>query len=169
MVEPRQVCIGCAKKRLLTSFPPDLRRTDKISPRCTTCHRRKSRAVTRTVRIKETYGITEVEYEAIAELQAKSFGVDMADNNGYVCGICAGRRSYKLDIDHGHAAARTVGVRASVRGLLCKSCNRRLLKAAKDSVDILHNAVDYLLSPPAQRVLGDGSNAAEADDRIEPQ
>ena len=86
-------------------------------------------------RIEEQYGITADEYQAILATQ------------GGVCAICGGRRSYRLNVDHCH----TTGV---VRGLLCRLCNGRLLTSARDSVEVLYNAIAYLDHPPATLALG---------------
>lgn len=80
---------------------------------------------------------------------------------GGVCAICKGKRP-TYDVDHDHKlekALREMGVdpllatRMSVRGLLCKRCNRRLLPASLDSDVILTAAMDYLGTPPAQSIL----------------
>lgn len=143
VVEPRQVCVKCLKNRALRFFGPDARRTDGRSQSCVSCHRTKRSAGTRAQRILDTYGITEAEYAAI-----------MLAQNG-VCAICKGKRAYNLDLDHCHALERTAGTRASVRGCLCKQCNRRLLKAARDDISILRAAIEYLENPPARQVLSD--------------
>ena len=73
----------------------------------------------------------------------------------HACAICLGRRPYNLDIDHDHALEKAgVPIRETVRGLLCKQDNRRLLRAAKDSPERLRRAAEYLERPPARRVLG---------------
>lgn len=59
-----------------------------------------------------------------------------------ICGkhesICRNGRNiyYGLNIDHCHATGK-------VRGLLCNSCNL-IIGHAKDQIDILHNAIEYL-------------------------
>jgi recombination endonuclease VII len=88
----------------------------------------------------DSYGITEADYEAILEAQ------------GGVCAICQSPRPYRLDVDHDHALERSgTAARGCVRGLLCKRCNRRLLPAAQDRIEILERAIAYLGNPP---VLG---------------
>jgi hypothetical protein len=83
----------------------------------------------------QTYGISTEDYELI-----------LAEQRG-CCAICRRRPRYNLDVDHDHKT----GV---VRGALCKTCNRRLLPAARDSLEVLWRAMDYLRHPPAQRALG---------------
>jgi hypothetical protein len=89
-------------------------------------------------RILETYGITGEEYEAILKAQ------------GGVCYICEQPpRSKRLAVDHDHDKTG----RESVRGLLCRRCNHRLLGSAHDATAILKRAISYLENPPARVVL----------------
>lgn len=77
----------------------------------------------------------------------------MESAQGHVCAICEQPRKYKLNIDHDHAVERQTGsARLSVRGLLCRRCNK-MLAVAGDSIEVLENAVDYLRYPPAHGVL----------------
>lgn len=96
------------------------------------------------------YNITEVEYQAILAYQDGA------------CAICRGKRPGNLDVDHDHRAqgqllaaglSREVAVRDSIRGLLCRRCNRRLLPASLDTTAILYQAIDYLNNWPADEVL----------------
>ena len=74
--------------------------------------------------LKRRYGLTEETFRELMEFQ------------GCACAICK-EYSYNLVVDHDHET----GV---VRGLLCSSCNK-LLGFAKDNVDILHQASQYIL------------------------
>jgi hypothetical protein len=92
--------------------------------------------------LREQYGLSLDDYEALMAAQK------------HACAICQGRRPYNLDIDHDHALERAgVPPRETVRGLLCKQCNRRVLRSARDSVVLLRAAVAYLEDPPARKVL----------------
>jgi len=72
-----------------------------------------------------------VTYESLLALQ------------GGRCGICRQvPRSRRLAVDHDHESGW-------VRGLLCISCNHELLAAARESVEILRNAVYYLTTTPS--------------------
>ena len=70
--------------------------------------------------------------------------LDMLEEQDHVCAICkqpefitnASGTVRPLCVDHCH----TTG---NVRGLLCNTCNI-LLSRARDSVDILENAIEYL-------------------------
>ena len=117
------------------------------SPRgrvCTDCQRKTRRTTSHGARIEVTYGITRAEWLMLFKAQ------------GGVCAICKGRRGYNLDVDHDHALAAKVGIRRSIRGLLCKRCNRQLLPAAWGSSDVLRAAADYLDKPPARGLLQTG-------------
>jgi hypothetical protein len=86
-------------------------------------------------RVADTYGLNPGEYEIL-----------LAAQNG-ACAVCKKKFPYRLDCDHDHAT----GI---VRGLLCKSDNRKVLPYAKDDPIRLRAAADYLENPPAPRVLG---------------
>lgn len=146
MAEKRRPCAKCARNRAERFF------TGPRGSVCATCRRRGRSTATRAVRLEETYGITEAEYAALLAAQ------------GGACAICRRKARYNLDVDHSHSAvSRGLSVRASVRGLLCKLCNRRLLTAARDDVDVLVRAIDYLKYPPAQLWLTPlGDNAVNS-------
>lgn len=129
----RRPCKKCGKNRQEKFF---------VSPKgrvCSTCRKRRTKHASRDVRLQETYDITQADYDAM-----------FAHQDGR-CAICKGTRPGNLDVDHDHK--HDGPVRDSVRGLLCRRCNRRLLPAATDSVEVLHNAIVYLVNPPAIRIL----------------
>lgn len=83
--------------------------------------------------LKKMYGITLAEYEQMLEAQ------------GGGCAICGGQETAahkttqlkrRLAVDHCHVTKK-------VRGILCTSCNT-VLGNAKDDIDILLKAVEYL-------------------------
>jgi hypothetical protein len=83
----------------------------------------------------QTYGITQAEYE---EQYAKQEGR---------CLICRGYRRV-LDIDHDHALEKAgVPPRHTIRGLLCRSCNKALANF-RDNVARFRAAADYLEKGP---------------------
>jgi hypothetical protein len=93
--------------------------------------------------LREQYGLSLDDYEALMAAQK------------HACAICLGRRPYNLDIDHRHDWQREGRPpRETVRGLLCKTCNRHILRHARDNAALLRRAADYLEDPPARRVLG---------------
>lgn len=86
-------------------------------------------------RVEKVYGITGEEY------------ADLLKAQGGRCFICQNKPArVRLAVDHDHKTG-------AVRGLLCKRCNRDLLGAAHDGVEILYRAIAYLEDPPAQIVL----------------
>ena len=104
------------------------------------------RLASRDVRLLETYGITVQEYEALVAAQ------------GGGCAVCGGVRKGSLDVDHDHALVRAgLPVRETIRGACCRRCNRRLLPAALDNIEILEAAIEYLKNPPARAVLAAGA------------
>lgn len=133
-VERRQ-CKQCGLKRPVTSYTATNGRV------CKPCQRRTAARSTKDARLRATYGITIDEYDQILLRQ------------GGCCAICNGKRSV-YDVDHDHAKEKAgQPIRETVRGLLCRRCNRRLLPAAQDSQERLSAAIYFLDSPPAQEVL----------------
>lgn len=121
-------CSKCKRNRQFKFFKPNGRV-------CLKCQRGRAKLATRDVRLQETYGITQQQYEQMVEYQ------------GGVCAICGGKRSTNYDVDHDHKS----GI---VRGALCRLCNRRLLTACRDNPDILRAAIAYLEDPPAVHAIG---------------
>jgi hypothetical protein len=116
--------------------------TRKLStpgPRCASCHRDRKKATKAAAHgrwILKTYGITSEQYEALYEEQ------------GGVCYICqrATGKIRRLAVDHDH-------VTGYVRGLLCKPCNS-ILAHLRDDEDAAYRIGDYLVDPPAFKVIG---------------
>ncbi|WP_244431641.1 endonuclease VII domain-containing protein [Segniliparus rugosus] len=129
-------CVDCVSEGIVTR-----RKTKPPGPRCAT-HARARRAGRRDTsweaRILATYGITAEEYWRIYESQG---GVC------YICRRATGARK-RLSVDHCHKTGR-------VRGLLCQKDNRDVLGHLRDDPEALRRAVEYLESPPAQRVVGE--------------
>jgi hypothetical protein len=105
---------------------------------------------TRGVRLLTTYDLSLDEYDMLLAAQ------------GGACAICGRTPKYNMDVDHDHALekrliaeglAPLVARKASIRGLLCKPCNRRLLPAAGDSIPRLEAAIHYIAFPPAAGAL----------------
>jgi hypothetical protein len=96
------------------------------------------RARARDLRLQRTYNITSEQYEAMLEYQ------------GGCCAICQlpPRGKLPLNVDHDHKTGL-------VRGLLCWTCNHRLLPAGRDDPERMLNAAHYLECPPAVAVFGE--------------
>jgi hypothetical protein len=104
--------------------------------------------------MKQRYGISEAEYWLIHTVQ------------GGRCAICrrATGVTKRLSLDHDHQIEKTLGVRASVRGLLCSRCNAQL-GHARDSIEHYQRGIDYLTNPPARKVLDNASSEAQGIDQ----
>lgn len=144
MTVERRACSQCKKNRALKFFSGPKARV------CRPCQTASARRRNRDRRLRETYGISADEYDALLKAQ------------GGVCGICGGERKGSLDVDHDHKLANALAsegypaaeaVRRSVRGLLCRQDNRRVLAAARDNPERLRRAADYLEHPPARELL----------------
>jgi Recombination endonuclease VII len=135
-VPKRRKCSKCGRNRAERFYVSARGRV------CLTCRAGRVRLAARDIRLRESYGLSLDDYEALMAAQK------------HACAICLGRRPYNLDIDHDHALERAgVPPRESVRGLLCKQCNRRVLRSARDDAALLRRAADYLDNPPAREVL----------------
>jgi hypothetical protein len=87
--------------------------------------------------LRTKFDMTLAEYDELVTLQEGR------------CAICMRNSSkIRLAVDHQHDFDGPI--RQSVRGLLCKSCNHRLLGAAHDKRWMLMRAAAYLAAPPAR-------------------
>ena len=131
----RKSCLDCVEEGITTS-----RKAPHPGPRCATHHRARRanrRSTTQEQRWISVYGITGDEYWRIYRYQLG------------VCAICqraTGARK-RLSVDHCHKT----GI---VRGLLCSTCNSRVLGHLRDDISAFERAIDYLQEPPATRVIG---------------
>lgn len=125
-----KLCPKCQKNRILTQFSSARARI------CKPCQKSTRTTTSRKTHLSDTYDLTLEEYDALLKAQ------------GGRCAICPLKPKYNLHVDHCHKT----GI---VRGLLCKTCNKRLLPSARDSVDRLQSAINYLNDPPAVRVIGE--------------
>lgn len=104
-------------------------------------HKKDEKEANRMYQKKHKYGLTVEEYNRIAEGQ---------QNKCLICGAQFSDEN-RIHVDHDH----NTGV---VRGMLCRSCNT-LLGMAKDDVNILKNAIEYLNN------ASEKSNNREATDK----
>lgn len=136
-------CITCNRAKGVHLFYKDKKRWSGYSARCKSCQ---NKTINKKAALNSSYnwrfGISLEEYEMLLEQQ------------GGRCYICRKRPySRRLAVDHDHELERKVGMRASVRGLLCTICNR-FLGHIGDDVEKAEQAVRYLLDPPAMRETG---------------
>lgn len=139
--EGHKRCPRCSTVKSLDDFGVRQNRGGQPEAYCLTCTEEYKRE--RAYQVK--YGITPGQYRALEVAQ------------GGVCAICGkppkaprGRKGQRrgpvrLAVDHDHKSGK-------VRGLLCSSCNYRLL-GVTDRLDIFRAAVAYLQDPPAHWVL----------------
>lgn len=94
----------------------------------------------RDLRLQRQYGITAQEYAEILAFQ------------GGTCWICgtAPAEGKNLNVDHDHKTGL-------VRGLLCWSCNRRVIAnhRGEEGAKLLDYAAAYLRLPPAVLAIGE--------------
>jgi len=122
-------CATCGKNRDEKFYVSERGRV------CHSCRRKKRSESAHNLRVSRTYGMDAGDYERLLVAQTAK------------CAICVGDRPYRLDVDHDHKTGY-------VRGLLCKRCNREILKAARDDADLLRKAAAYLDDPPAPKAIG---------------
>lgn len=95
---------------------------------CWTAYRSRNKQTRLAKLLKQQYGLTVAEYEAMVTAQ------------GGVCGVCqrspAEAGQSRLAVDHDHATGR-------VRGLLCTPCNLGLERFRDDPL-LLASAIRYL-------------------------
>ena len=110
-----RTCSRCKQQLPVEAFN---RKKKGYQSRCRSCSRH--------IQWELKYGITKEEYERL-----------LTDQNG-VCAICHEPEQVwqGLSVDHDHETGK-------VRGLLCHKCNP-LLGYARDNVNILENAINYL-------------------------
>lgn len=134
MSKPRQ-CKDCKALGITTK-----RKAPHPGPRCATHHREirnRRRNYNHSDHIAKTYGITAEEYAAIHKAQG---------GKCWICQRATGARR-RLAVDHDHGTGY-------VRGLLCKTCNYKVLGHLRDDTEAFQRAIDYINNPPAFRVIG---------------
>jgi hypothetical protein len=64
----------------------------------------------------------------------------------YICRRATGARK-RLAVDHDHTTGE-------VRGLLCSTCNFKVIGHLREEVAAFERCIEYLTNPPARQVLG---------------
>lgn len=134
-----KTCIRCDKDKELDEFHKNKNRSFGRQDICKLCKKeydkqwRKNNAAInymyhRKSHLKTAYGLT---YEAYSKMWQEQ------EARCKICGIGQENLKLTLSVDHDHKTGK-------VRGLLCRSCNG-MLGLAKDNVEILNNAIKYLL------------------------
>jgi len=133
-------------KNAIPGTPHAKRKATRPGPYCLQCKRSVTQgrsAKTHETYVFNTYGLFPGEYAAIKAAQ------------GGKCFICqrATGAVRRLAVDHDHALEKAgVTLRHTVRGLLCKTCNKTL-GFYRDDPNAFYRAIEYLGNPPAKRVL----------------
>lgn len=129
--------------------------------RCRECRRRPGRQRASRLADRPGKGKRANIYEAVTPEE----WVAIWKSQGESCAICRELLVNRYDpgpqdpsakianMDHSHRIEKERGLRASIRGLLCMYCNRRILVVLHDNAQKAQNAADYLMDPPAQRIL----------------
>lgn len=135
-----RICATCGIEQDISEYWKHPNCTGGRHIHCKTCYNSKRNAkyaadeeLRKRLRVADSCnkrGITVVQYEAYRILQ---------DYSCAICHVSEKDLGHRLHIDHCHTADIP-------RGLLCPACNT-MLGQAKDSVEILKNAIDYLLNP----------------------
>ena len=154
-------CIMCDEMKPLDGFHKDLQSPDLHRRICATCgsksaknwnkqnkerfnvnqrewqkaHRDAGKSRARRYHLQNTYDITEAQYWEMFESQGRGCAI---------CGVSPKKKN--LHVDHNHKTNE-------VRGLLCSSCNTKLLPILEHHPDRAAAAVEYLADPPARKVL----------------
>lgn len=161
-IRPKHVCKDCwleytpdQQSFILQGYSkPKVRPAPYKGPRCKTHHykwEREHKQKAAVVRDEKVYGLKPGGFEALMEVQEGK------------CAICrtATGATRRLSVDHNHKTG-------NVRGALCRPCNT-LLGRARDQIEFFLRAVDYLRSPPADKLpdsyftYKDQSSASEED------
>jgi len=115
-----KTCSKCKQTKHFSFFTKNGAAVDGYYSMCRDCKRNSQ--------YLSTYGITQEDYDLMLDIQKECCAI---------CGIEEQKTTKKrLFVDHDHKTGK-------VRGLLCQHCNF-VLGQAKDSVEILENAITYL-------------------------
>ena len=143
-------CVDCVTEGVAATRPTPY--GGPRSPLCTTHYRarRKRRSArSHAARTEKVYGISGEDYQRLYAAQ------------GGRCAICqrATGKTRRLAIDHEHGRPGCdhppdVGCRKCIRGACCDTCNRIVL--GRYNIESLARAINYLLDPPARKVLNPG-------------
>lgn len=125
-----KTCSRCKTEKPLDEFSKSTNRADGLSYWCKGCSREQ--------KVEKRYGLTPAEYDALLAFQ------------GGVCGVCGKppKEGQRLSVDHSHRSKK-------IRGLLDTYCNYRLVGAMSDNVERVAAVYAYMVSPPAEQVVGE--------------
>lgn len=131
-------CPKCNTEKSITEFGKDKRTSDGYYGLCFSCKRdcmksymnsHKGKSTFRKNHLRRTYGLTSEQYDTLLSNQNGKCAICKIDTN-------PARGTSVFTVDHCHNTG-------TIRGLLCTPCNA-LLGLAKDSIEILESASQYL-------------------------
>ena len=124
-MEGTKICCVCKEEKSILEFHTLKTNKDGRMGACKKCDSMCKRISV----LKNTYGMSVEEFESLYK-----------DSKGKckICGDPLDKWLNKLCIDHDHSTGK-------VRGILCRHCNL-LIGNAKDNIDILKSAIEYLTS-----------------------
>jgi hypothetical protein len=126
----RKICKSCGSKSAKWWQQANPQRFAQYGKQWRVAHKDASRTSARRYHLKKQYDITPEQYWELFDQQKR------------VCAICGGKpRTKNLHVDHDHKTGK-------VRGLLCSSCNSRLLPILEHHPDRIFAAFNYLKNPP---------------------
>lgn len=145
------LCTSCGKMKPPDDFYPHAKIARGRQYWCKECfaEKRRERAalpqdpkVTRKYKLKEAYGLTQGDYDAMYQRQNGRCAVCGAAKEPWEPGWGVKGRARFLVVDHDHVTGR-------VRGLLCVHCNCGIGQF-RENPAIMRAAMAYLASPPGQ-------------------
>lgn len=138
-----RVCSKCSERKPLSDYDKHTQTANGYRPDCKTCRQNRLNSSTghkdraRRDSLRRNYNISLEEYNQLLEAQ------------GGGCAICGKRpeqQKTNLAVDHDHKTG-------TVRGILCTSCNLRLVGKFRDGA-LFRSAADYLDAPPFRECFG---------------
>jgi hypothetical protein len=151
-----KLCLHCQLHcyRCNVKLTPSTISLTRGSPKCTECEedldKLTTKAKSRDYQLVKRYGITFHEYLDIVGFQ---------QGQCYICKKLPTINSLSLDHKHepGEKQKLSHMVRVRVRGALCYQCNKGLA-FYRDNSEYFQRAAEYLLDPPAQKILKGRTN-----------
>lgn len=142
--EGKRRCGRCQEIKNQSAFAPD--KNPRATPGalqgwCRECGREASRLAAPKIKLRQ-YGLTDEQFKALLAAQGGACAICGATDQGWQTWRLNGPVSLAIDHDHTTDA---------VRGLLCGKCNQAL-GILRDDPALIRRAIDYLRSPPADRV-----------------
>lgn len=148
LAEGLAYCSSCKQTKNITEFNKDKQTVTGFAKYCRTCNHTKSKNrylnnkdKHKDATLKKVYGITLLEYHKMLVKQKHKCAI---------CGILQDKNKKYFAVDHDH-------VTGEIRGILCERCNQGL-GYFRDNIDILMNAITYLLRNNVHEPIADNSN-----------